>query len=869
VEASVLLSAAQAKNAGWVSAERLAPNQWRMRVPITEKHAPNMTFSVAYVKAGEYVFQNAGLVVETPRLTLDIKPAKAVVKPGETVEVDINVTLTGKPARAVLTVSVVDEMIYALQPEIAPDMVEFFQHVRRNNVRTSASLNFITYDEAVNYANDASRQPPDRHQYNERAIKVLERARRDDTDTAAWIPALVTDENGRARFSFKMPDALSRWRITVRAVALDKESPRNKPAGQDIAYGQRTAWMQSDKPLYAKWTSPSWMREGDAPVVSLAIFNSTSSSREAEITLKLAKEANTQKVSLRQGITYLSFKLPPFNGKQDARLEVHSVDKAGKRELADSLETALVAEPMRWRGIHEQSIPLDLGTASFQLPADARQLKLRFAASGSEHFLRIADSLLEYPWGCVEQTSSRLIPLSIITPLLSSDRAQGRAAHLRQVLYSQRLRLAALAGPNAVFGWWGQGTGDSALMTSYAYYADWRATRALGISLPASHWERVLAVYRDHAEKEPILHRAFSLWFIQQIGLPVRTQAEGLLEALAKTNSERGEGTSAGSSLLNDPDSLLGLAYARVLAAIIAQEAGIASRQDMALDTARQRLQMSGIPSARALMLLSVKGAKDREATVATILGNVSEETPTFDRALTLVWTQQALGGKLALQSGNSGLKPADEKWQTASALPHALATTPEWLWPADAPLPETLRVQNAPARLTALLRFESEENGKSTLPVIIDRTLYRLNRQEFKDGVANYALSPVDPADGLSTQELYLDEIQLSSKQSHRYGIVEVPLPPGASIERTTWGINLIEDGKSSPIDRGNAEEHRNRYGVPVESLSANGNIVVRHLLRVGQSGRFTLPPARYYQMYQPEKKAYAEEENAIWVVK
>ena len=867
VEASALLSTAQAKTADWISAERLAPNQWRMRVPITKNHAPNMTLSVAYVKAGEYVFQNAGLVVETPRLALDIKPEKAVVKPGETVDVDINVSLGGKPARAVLTVSVVDEMIYALQPEIAPDMVEFFQHVRRNNVRTSASLNFITYDEAVNYANDAAQQPPDRHQYNERAIKILERARRDDTDTAAWVPQLVTDENGRARFSFKMPDALSRWRITVRAVALDKEPSRNKPAEQDTAYGQRAAWMQSDKPLYAKWTSPNWMREGDTPVASLAVFNSTNSTREAEITLKLAKETITQKASLPHGVTWLSFKLPSFSDKQDARLEVRTKNEAGNSELVDALETALTAEPARWRGLHEQIIALERGAASFQLPADARRLKLRFAANGSEHFLRIADSLLEYPWGCVEQTSSRLIPLSIITPLLSPDRAQGKAAHLRQTLYSQRLRLASLAGPNAVFGWWGHGTDNNALMTSYAYYADWRAARALNISLPASHWERVLAVYRDHAEKEPVLHRALSLWFIQQIGLPVRTQAEGLLTALAKAEKQTQD--TDNTPLMSAPDSPLGLAYAQVLAAVIAQEAGISSRPDKALANARQHLQMSRLPSARALLLLSAKGGKESDA--ATILADISEETPTFDRALTLAWTQQALSGKFALQPNNSSLKPTEGKWKNTVASSHALADNPEWLWPANVPLPKTLRVNNAPAQLTAILRFESEESGKSTLPVDIKRKLYRLDRREFKEGSTSYALSPVDPAAGLSTQELYLDEIHLSSKQAHRYGIVEAPLPPGASIERTTWGINLIEGdaGEARPIDRGNAEEHRDRYGVPVEFLPTNGSIVVRHLLRVSQSGRFTLPPARYYRMYQPEKKAYAEEKNVTWVVK
>ncbi|CAH2933779.1 MAG: UPF0192 protein YfaS [uncultured Paraburkholderia sp.] len=42
--------------------------------------------------------------------------------------------------------SVVDEMVYVLQPEIAPNIVDFFYHPRRNNVRTSSSLSFISYD---------------------------------------------------------------------------------------------------------------------------------------------------------------------------------------------------------------------------------------------------------------------------------------------------------------------------------------------------------------------------------------------------------------------------------------------------------------------------------------------------------------------------------------------------------------------------------------------------------------------------------------------------------------------------------------------------------------------------------------------------
>ncbi|MDR3087192.1 MAG: alpha-2-macroglobulin family protein [Azoarcus sp.] len=858
VEAFKLLANASVTgNAPWVSAEKLAPNQWRARIPLNDAYAPNITFSVVYVKNGEYVFQNAGLVVENAKIVLDIRTDRQTVRPGDIVTVDIDASLQGKPAQAVLTVSVVDEMIYALQPEIAPDVVEFFQHLRRNNVRTGASLNFITYDEAADYADDANRQPPATHQYNERAVKVLERARRDDTDTAAWQPALLTDEKGRARFTFKMPDALSRWRITVRATALDK------PEQHGGYYGQRIAYVQSDKPFYAKWTSPDWMRVDDAPVASLAVFNHNDAARDAEVVLKLGGQEQSQKVKLPRGVTYLPFKLPSFTGEQLARLEVRA-----EGQLADALETPLTADAVQWRRIREQTLVLDSNNAeTFELPADARQLSLRLVSGGAEHFLRIADSLLEYPWGCVEQTSSRLIPLAIITPLLAPNHTGGIGGRLWQTLYSERLRLAQLAGPNAVFGWWGHGAGDSALMSAYAYYADWNAVQTLGISLPAGHWEHVLEVYREHADKEPVLHRALSLWLIQQIGLPVRTQAEGLLASLKPADNKRAEKnaeqeTETSSPILTAPDSSLGLAYARVLASVIARNADIKSASAESLKEAHSALRASKQASARALLLLD--GAESPGA-APSILAQTSESTPTIDRALTLAWTRRALGASLSV-THTTQVKPAIGPWQ---ADPDKRFGQTVWRWPGHQELPKLLKLENASGPLTAILRFEAEESSQSALPVTVKRTLYRLERREFNEGRTSYQPVEVKPDDGLSANEIYLDEIHLSAKSVHRFGLVEVPLPPGANIEPSTWGVNLLDGPEAAtPIERSRAEEHRDRYGVPVEALGPSNEVVLRHLLRVGQSGRFVLPPARYYRMYQPEQKAYAEGGNTVWVV-
>ena len=55
-----------------------------------------------------------------------MKTDKTHYQPGELVNVELTSSLKGKPVSAQLTVGVVDEMIYALQPEIAPNIGKFF-----------------------------------------------------------------------------------------------------------------------------------------------------------------------------------------------------------------------------------------------------------------------------------------------------------------------------------------------------------------------------------------------------------------------------------------------------------------------------------------------------------------------------------------------------------------------------------------------------------------------------------------------------------------------------------------------------------------------------------------------------------------------
>lgn len=849
VERSALLS----RGDDWITAERLTPTQWRVRLPVREEHGPNVTLSVAYVKDGDYVFQNQGIKVAQPQIELEFRTDKATYAPGEKVTVDVRATVQGTPAaKAVIAVGVVDEMIYVLQPEIAPHIFDFFYHPRRNNVRTSASLSFIGYDSSRPHAGKA----PARRQVQERALKVLERPRREEVDTAYWNPTLSTDAEGKARFSFTMPDSLTRWRITGRAI--------------DVAgtVGQKLAFVRSEKPLYVRWTSPDWARDRDVPVASVALFNQLPVEQVVEFVARGGVEMK-QKLTLKPGANFLPVPFARLNG-QPLTL---GLQRDGR--VIDAVEVGLKVEPTAWLARRTLAVDLKAGGAGVSLPADARKLRLRFASGADAQIARIADDLIDFPYGCVEQTASRLIPLSLAIGAhgaagFTGTNSNGTAGLLRQKLYSQRFRLAQMAGPNAVFSWWGDRTQENAFITAYAYYADWLANRTLGTSLPREHWDHLLDVYAKTGYQLPPLQRALALWWMKEIGLPVASMAAALAVDLERSSGVVGQGDARASLTLVEPESRRAVAAARVLNALTQRGSVGASENASVAELAR-----AGQPFESALLLLAGKLPATR---AEGVLGSVRQDMPTFERAMTLVWAHRALGGK-------PGTKPVAAKAE-APWVPVAMASGQSaWTWPAGEALPTRVSATGgASAGTTAFIDYESRAPETGVLPVQVQRKIYRLIKQESvrvepaseggrrgRPAVAElggvstvFARREMKPGETVRTDELYLDEIVLRSRGgSIRYGLLEAALPPGATVERGTWGVALKNGEAAEAMEKARHEPGRTGYSVAVDPLS--GEMRVQHLVRFAQRGQFALPPARFYRMYQPERKAF-EAREAAW---
>jgi uncharacterized protein YfaS (alpha-2-macroglobulin family) len=226
---------------------------------------------------------------------------------------------------------------------------------------------------------------------------------------------------------------------------------------------------------------------------------------------------------------------------------------------------------------------------------------------------------------------------------------------------------------------------------------------------------------------------------------------------------------------------------------------------------------------------------------------------PTMDRALALIWIQKKLGGPPPARLPAAGL---EGQWQAVANQ----SGLPSWRW-AEKGQPDRLRLaQAASAGMVAMVQYESRAAEPHALPVVVERRILRMKKES-----AGYRTEVVKPNETLRTDELYMDEITLKPAPGarHRFGLLEVALPPGASVEASTWGIKMLGGPEAVALERARHVERRDGYAVPIEPLT--GEVKVRHLLRFAQKGRYVLPPARFYRMYQPEQKAFEGEGKTV----
>lgn len=390
-----------------------------VEVPITTDFAPNVYAKVHLFDRTAADAENATaegklLVAQTElavpavdrRLQVAVTPDQASYRPGQLATLTVRVTnANGQPVRARVSLALVDEALFALQPDLSGDLFDAFYGRRPATVLTYHSLarESSYYYWPVTEAPDAGAEDP---VPTPGATGQQSAVRRLFLDTAYWNPSLVTGDNGIATVTLTLPDNLTTWRIHARAVTIASQ------------VGETQEKLLVTQAVVARPALPRFAVVGDRFTAGLVAQNFSGNTTQGE-----AELAAAGLVILDPGARSLAL-TNAGNASADwttvAATAGTGLVTATVRTGAgnDVVELPLAIKPFgapdRWSTAGQAS---PAATATFTVPfnavAEATELTIHLAPSLALGLLDGLDALIDYPYGCVEQTMSRLLPAAV------------------------------------------------------------------------------------------------------------------------------------------------------------------------------------------------------------------------------------------------------------------------------------------------------------------------------------------------------------------------------------------------------------------------------------------------------------------------
>jgi uncharacterized protein YfaS (alpha-2-macroglobulin family) len=420
----------------WVSVETdevldtlLVPvkgNAGRIELPIKENYAPNATVSIYLVKPGGENelplerFAYTEIDVRRPDRELKVAPrlVSTTAKPREVVRGEVIVTSEDKPvADADLLVFAVDDAVLTLGDWKLPNIGARFYPRNVFSVRT--------YEALHGYIENLAKLSLTQKGFvigdgGEDVISNTKNVRKEFRTLAYWEGSLKTGADGRVTFEFVAPDNLTTYRIV--AVGQTKTNQFG---------GDATQTVKISKPLLIDLALPRFLREGDEVELRAVVRQNFADSDGVtarcvtDASLKLLSGDATTQSAQRDAPTVFRFKAKvtdPDLAPTKVRFEAVS---NSNRQMSDAVEITIPVQAPTI--VRKESV-----AASFNGPQfDARRAMPEVWTRGRGQFTTTISTspwlpqisglpvILEYPHGCFEQISTKLLAYSLLANVLA------------------------------------------------------------------------------------------------------------------------------------------------------------------------------------------------------------------------------------------------------------------------------------------------------------------------------------------------------------------------------------------------------------------------------------------------------------------
>ncbi|HYI10473.1 MAG TPA: alpha-2-macroglobulin family protein [Thermoanaerobaculia bacterium] len=486
----------------------LTSTQQTISVPITEKEIPNVYVSVLLVKGrtkqdpgkdgsdpGKPAFRlgYVELKVEdaTKRLRVDVQAKGDEFRPAAKAQIEVNVAdVAGKPSQSEVTLWAVDYGVLSLTGYTTPDVLES-----------------IYLDKALQVSNEDSRQ-----RVISRRVLTPKGAtdgggggkdagpgtlRKDFRVLAFWLGSLITDTNGRARTEVMLPESLTTYRIM--AVAGDKQS----------RFGWDDAEIRINKPLMLTPAWPRFLAVGDKAHFGAVVHNQLKKGGRATVSIEsldpnILTVAGSTQVEIKPGSTNEVRFDAEAKSIGDARIRMRV--QAGKETDAfeDVIPVRILVSPETVAAYGEAK---PAAQETLQIPAGVVPgfggLRVETSSTMLVGLAEGARYLVEYPYGCAEQRSSRSLALMLAADLGEAFSLPGiEPAKAKVAVQGSLDELRKFQCSNGGFSFWiGDCNTASPYLTSWVVHVMQRG-KALGYRADAGTLERA-HVYLESTLSEP------------------------------------------------------------------------------------------------------------------------------------------------------------------------------------------------------------------------------------------------------------------------------------------------------------------------------------------------------------------------------
>jgi hypothetical protein len=459
-------------------------------------------------------------------LTITLVPDKTTYAPREAAAFTVRVTnARGEPVSAEVSLALVDEAIFSLSDELSGPIFDAFYHERGNSVRTFDSLALTRYLWMGCECGGGGGGGPS-----------LGNPRSDFPDTAEWLPAVRTDANGEAVIAITVPDNLTRWRLTAKAVTLNSE------------VGEAFISVTTKQEVVVRPLLPRTLTAGDAVELSAIVHNYSGERRDLvvgidvgamgavgairESPLRIAG-AFTQTISLDPGeqrvvgwtaraITAGEAAVTVFADPLPGPPPSETAPTGEGTGEGDAVRLSLPIQPL---AVQDVQTKVGQFTGEFStvilMPGDALDMstvRIELSRSIAGSLLNGLEYLTGYPYGCVEQTMSKALPNAVVgrafhqlgvgNPTLQAD--------LLPKIDASVQRLYGFQHNDGGWGWWYDDATD-AYQTAWVVFG-LSVTREAGYEVDPNVIQRGVDWLAQNSASMDARTRAFALYSMAMAG---------------------------------------------------------------------------------------------------------------------------------------------------------------------------------------------------------------------------------------------------------------------------------------------------------------------------------------------------------------